>query len=222
MTSDDEDAAARRDAMVRSQIERRGIGDARVLAVMRAVPRELFVPPHLAYAAYDDRALPIGCDQTISQPYMVAVMTAALRLTDDARVLEVGTGSGYQAAILSHLAREVYTIERHTGLAEDARGRLAALGCVNVHVIVGDGTEGYAAGAPYDAILVTAGAPRVPEPLTSQLADGGRLVIPVGTAYEQDLIIIERRGDRLGQTSGEPCVFVPLVGRFGWGAERPA
>ena len=124
-------------------------------------------------------------------------MTAALRLTAHARALEVGTGSGYQAAILSHLAREVFTIERQPGLAEEARARLAALGCVNVHVVVGDGTEGHAAGAPYDAILVTAGAPRVPEPLTSQLADGGRLVIPVGTAYEQDLVTIERHGDRL-------------------------
>ena len=218
----DEDAAARRDAMVRSQIERRGVADARVLAALRAVPRELFVPAHLAYAAYDDRALPIGSDQTISQPYMVAVMTAALRLPDAARVMEVGTGSGYQAAILSHLAREVFTIERHPQLAEEARVRLAALGCVNVHLIVGDGTEGHAAAAPYDGILVTAGAPRIPEPLTAQLAEGGRLVIPIGTAFEQDLVTIERRGDHLEQTSGEPCVFVPLVGRFGWGANRPA
>lgn len=218
----DEDAAARRDAMVRSQIERRGVGDVRVLAAMRAVPRELFVPAHLACAAYDDRALPIGSDQTISQPYMVAVMTAALRLPDDARVLEVGTGSGYQAAILSHLAREVFTIERRPELAEEARIRLAALGCVNVHLIVGDGTEGHTAAAPYDGILVTAGAPRVPEPLTAQLGEGGRLVIPIGTAFEQDLVTIERRGYHLEQTSGEPCVFVPLVGRFGWGANRPA
>jgi protein-L-isoaspartate(D-aspartate) O-methyltransferase len=211
-----EDAAARRDAMVRSQIQRRGVGDARVLAAVRAVPRELFVPVHLAYAAYEDRALPIGSDQTISQPYMVAVMTAALRLTANARVLEVGTGSGYQAAILSHLAREVFTIERRPELAEEARLRLAALGCVNVHLIVGDGTEGHAAGAPYDGILVTAGAPDIPEPLTAQLADGGRLVIPIGSAVEQDLVTIQRRGGNLEHTSGEPCVFVPLVGRFGW------
>ena len=217
----DEDAAARRHAMVRSQIEGRGVRDARVLTAMRAVPRELFVPPHLACAAYDDRALPIGADQTISQPYMVAVMTAALRLPEGARVLEVGTGSGYQAAVLSHLAREVFTIERHPELAEEARVRLAALGCVNVHLIVGDGTEGHAAGAPYEGILVTAGAPGVPEPLTAQLADGGRLVIPVGTAFEQDLVTMERHGDRLEQTSGEPCVFVPLVGRFGWNSNRP-
>jgi protein-L-isoaspartate(D-aspartate) O-methyltransferase len=215
MTSD-ERGVARRDAMVRSQIERRGVSDPRVLAAMRAVPRELFVAPHLAEAAYEDRALPIGSDQTISQPYMVAVMTEALRLGPEARVLEVGTGSGYQAAVLSHLARHVYTIERRADLAEQARARLAALGCENVHVLVGDGTEGAVDHAPFDGIVVTAGAPKVPEPLTAQLADGGRLVIPVGTAREQDLVIIERRGNRLEQTAGEPCVFVPLIGRHGW------
>jgi len=215
MTSD-ERSAARRDAMVRSQIEARGVTHPGVLAAMRAVPRELFVPAHLAETAYEDRALPIGSDQTISQPYMVAVMTQALDLTSAARVLEVGTGSGYQAAVLSQLARQVTTIERRHELAEEAGARLAALGCDNVTVIVGDGTDGYAAGAPYDAILVTAGAPQVPEPLTAQLADGGRLVIPVGTARDQDLITIVCRGDRLTQTIGERCVFVPLVGRFGW------
>src|SRR3954466_5406115 len=137
------ESAARRDAMVRSQIERRGVSDPRVLAAMRAVPRELFVPPHLAGAAYDDRALPIGSDQTISQPYMVAVMTEALRLTPGSRALEVGTGSGYQAAVLSHLAREVITMERRPELAGAARARLASLGCSNVCVVIGDGTEGH-------------------------------------------------------------------------------
>jgi protein-L-isoaspartate(D-aspartate) O-methyltransferase len=215
----DEQSAARREAMVHSQIERRGVSDPRVLAAMRGVPRELFVPEHLAYAAYDDRALPIGFDQTISQPYMVAIMTQALHLTPEARVLEVGTGSGYQAAVLCHLAREVITIERRPELADEAGSRLAALGCPNVRVVVGDGSAGYPDAAPYDAILVTAGAPQVPEPLTAQLAEGGRLVIPVGTAREQDLVTIERRGDHLTQTSGEPCVFVPLVGRFGWGTD---
>jgi len=215
--TNDETSAAQRDAMVRGQIERRGVSDPRVLAAMRAVPRELFVPADLAGAAYHDRALPIGSDQTISQPYMVAVMTAALRLRPGARVLEVGTGSGYQSAVLSQLASEVITIERRPELADEARARLAALGCANVRVVVGDGTAGYSEAAPYDGILVTAGSPAVPEPLTAQLADGGRLVIPVGPPREQTLITIERRGDRLEKTSGEPCVFVPLVGRFGWG-----
>jgi protein-L-isoaspartate(D-aspartate) O-methyltransferase len=216
----DERSAARRDAMVRSQIERRGVTHPGVLAALRAVPRELFVPPHLAETAYEDRALPIGSDQTISQPYMVAVMTQALDLTPSSRVLEIGTGSGYQAAVLSQLAREVTTIERRPELAEQARARLATLGCDNVTVIVADGTDGWAEGAPYDAILVTAGAPHVPEPLIAQLADAGRLVIPVGTSREQDLITIERHGDRLTQTSGERCVFVPLVGRFGWSSDQ--
>jgi protein-L-isoaspartate(D-aspartate) O-methyltransferase len=151
---------------------------------------------------------------------MVALMTQALALSPEKRVLEVGTGSGYQAAVLSQLAREVITIERRPELADQARTRLTALGRANVHVVVGDGTAGYPRGAPYDAILVTAGAPRVPEPLTAQLADGGRLVIPVGGAREQDLITIERRADRLVQTSGGPCVFVPLVGQFGWDADH--
>jgi protein-L-isoaspartate(D-aspartate) O-methyltransferase len=220
MMRTDEQSAARREAMVRSQIERRGVSDAGVVAAMRAIPREVFVPAHLAESAYDDRALPIGSEQTISQPYMVAVMTQALRLTPESRVLEIGTGSGYQAAVLSHLARQVTTMERRPELAEQARARLADLGCTNVRVVVGDGSAGHAEGAPYDAILVTAGAPRVPAPLTAQLADGGRLVIPVGTAREQDLVTIERHADELTQTAGEPCVFVPLVGRFGWDTDR--
>jgi protein-L-isoaspartate(D-aspartate) O-methyltransferase len=219
MTSN-QDSAARRDAMVRSQIQGRGVDDERLLAALRGVPRELFVPAHLADAAYEDRALPIGSDQTISQPYMVALMTQALALSPEKRVLEIGTGSGYQAAVLSQLAREVITIERRPELADQARTRLAALGRANVHVVVGDGTAGYPRWAPYNAILVTAGAPRVPEPLTAQLADGGRLVIPVGGPREQDLITIERRADRFVQMSGGPCVFVPLVGQFGWDADH--
>jgi protein-L-isoaspartate(D-aspartate) O-methyltransferase len=205
-----------RDEMARVQLERRGIADARVLAAMRAVPREWFVPDEVQAQAYADRALPIGSGQTISQPFMVALMTEALGAQPASHLLEVGTGSGYQAAVLSQVAGDVVTIERHPELAAEAERRLEALGCRNVRVVVGDGTEGYPANAPYDGILVTAGAPHVPAALTAQLADGGRLVIPVGTSYQQELLVIERRGNALRETRGEGCVFVPLVGRDGW------
>jgi protein-L-isoaspartate(D-aspartate) O-methyltransferase len=210
------DHAAARDEMVRAQLERRGVSDPRVLAAMRAVPRELFVNAGNEGEAYADRALPIGSGQTISQPYMVAVMTEALALDPTARVLEIGTGSGYQAAVLSRLAREVVTVERRADLAARARARLDQLGCTNVHVVVGDGSAGYPPGAPFEAILVTAGAPRVPEALTALLVEGGRLVIPVGDAWQQELLTIVRRGDALATVRGESCVFVPLVGRHGW------
>jgi protein-L-isoaspartate(D-aspartate) O-methyltransferase len=210
------DFAERRDRMVRTQIEARGVTDVRVLAALRAVPRELFVPLTEQLEAYDDRALPIGLGQTISQPYMVASMTAALALTPADRVLEVGTGSGYQAAVLGKMAGEVWSIERHAPLAADARQRLDALGLSNVHVVVGDGTAGLAEHAPYNAILVTAGAPAVPHALREQLADGGRLVIPVGPASLQDLMVCRRRGSSFEDQTGEACVFVPLVGRDGW------
>ena len=210
------DFAAAREEMVRVQIERRGVRDRRVLGAMRAVPRELFVDPGSEWEAYADRALAIGWGQTISQPYIVAVMTEALALEPGERVLEIGTGSGYQAAVLSHLARTVVTMERHAGLADRARIRLEQLGCSNAQVVVGDGTEGYATGAPWSAILVTAGAPRVPDALTGQLGDGGRLVIPVGDEWQQDLLTVLRRGDVLETSRGESCVFVPLVGRHGW------
>ncbi len=210
------DFAERRDRMVRTQIEARGVTDGRVLAALRAVPRELFVPLTEQAEAYDDRALPIGLGQTISQPYMVASMSAALALTPADRVLEVGTGSGYQAAVLGKMAGEVWSIERHAPLAADARQRLEALGLSNVHVVVGDGTTGLAEHAPYDAILVTAGAPAVPHALREQLADGGRLVIPVGPASHQDLMVCRRRGSSFEDRMGEACVFVPLVGRDGW------
>ena len=166
--------------------------------------------------AYDDHALGIGLGQTISQPYMVAVMTAALQLSPADRVLEIGTGSGYQAAVLAHLAGSIVSIERHAPLADAARARLAALGLTNVTVVVGDGTEGYAAGAPYDAVVVTAGAPHVPAALREQLAEGGRLVVPVGSAWHQDLVLVERHGAAFREVSGEGCVFVPLIGKDGW------
>ncbi len=187
---------------------------------MRDVPRHLFVPEAVARDAYEDRPLPIGEGQTISQPYMVAAMTAALAPGPADRVLEVGTGSGYQAAILARLARSVVTIERHPALAARARAAMDALGITNVRVVVGDGSNGYPDEAPYDRILVTAGAPAVPESLKDQLADGGRLVIPVGSEGLQHLIVVERQGAAFATVEGEGCVFVPLIGQHGWPESR--
>jgi protein-L-isoaspartate(D-aspartate) O-methyltransferase len=205
-----------RQRMVRAQIAARGLHDPRVLAAMRTVPRHLFVPPAERALAYEDRPLPIGEGQTISQPFMVAAMTAALSPPADGRVLEVGTGSGYQAAVLAQLAREVISIERHAPLATRAEAALADAGVANVRVVVGDGSQGLPDEAPFDGILVTAGAPSVPEALREQLADGARLVIPVGPPTHQVLTIITRRGTSFDQQSSEACVFVPLIGRFGW------
>jgi protein-L-isoaspartate(D-aspartate) O-methyltransferase len=210
------DWAEARARMVSEQLERRGIRDPRVLDAMRNVPRHLFVPPERQASAYDDQALSIGDGQTISQPYMVAVMTEALSVAAGARILEIGTGSGYQAAILAVLAREVITIERRPGLAAAAGRRLASLGFTNVTIVVADGSVGYPGAAPYDAVLATAGAPQVPASLRTQLADGARLVVPVGSAFHQDLVVIERRGETFVESRGEGCVFVPLVGREGW------
>jgi len=206
-----------RERMVAEQLVPRGIRDERVLDAMRRVPREPFVPEASRAFSYADRALPIGSAQTISQPYMVAVMTEAIALTPTARALEVGTGSGYQAAILGELAREVITMERWPELAEAARLTLLSLGYQNIRVIVGDGSLGYPAGAPFDAILVAAGAPRIPDALTQQLSpDGGRLVIPIGAPDLQRLTIVTRQGERLTETVREQCVFVPLLGDEGW------
>jgi protein-L-isoaspartate(D-aspartate) O-methyltransferase len=205
------------EAWIDEQLVARGITDARVLAAMRRVPRESFVPNASQSYAYDDRALPIGSGQTISQPYMVAVMSEALRLTGSERVLDVGTGSGYQAAVLGELAREVITIERVPELAEAAKARLAALGYTNIDVRVGDGTLGIPSHAPFDAILVAAGAPRAPDALKQQLSRaGGRLVIPVGPAEQQWLVVITRDDERFSETTGIGCVFVPLLGQDGW------
>jgi protein-L-isoaspartate(D-aspartate) O-methyltransferase len=198
------------------QLVARGIRDARVLDAMRRVPRDAFVPETARVDAYADRALAIGGGQTISQPYMVAVMSEALRLTGSERVLDVGTGSGYQAAVLAELAREVVTIERVPALADTARARLASLGYTNVDVCVGDGTIGVADRAPFDGILVAAGAPRMPAALKAQLASGGRLVIPIGPPDHQWLTIVTREGERFTETASIGCVFVPLVGEQGW------
>lgn len=207
---------AAREWMVATQIEGRGVRDPRVLAAMRAVPRHLFVPPGSEASAYEDRPLAIGEGQTISQPLMVAIMTEALRPSAGDRVLEVGTGSGYQAAVLAALVREVVSLERHETLAAHARRALAESAAANVRVIVGDGSEGLPSEAPFDGIIVTAGAPSVPEPLKAQLAEGGRLVIPVGSHHQQVLTILTRHGDEFRMESRDACAFVPLLGRFGW------
>ncbi len=204
--------------MVERQLRARGIRDERVLEAMGRVPRHAFMPAPLRYLAYHDRAVSIGKKQTISQPYMVALMTELLRLRPDDRVLEIGTGSGYQTAILAELAAEVVTIERHAVLAERARAAVASLGYTHVTVIVGDGTQGHAERAPYDAILVTAGAPKAPPSLEAQLAIGGRLVCPVGPREVQELVRIVRMPHGLEREAGIQCSFVPLIGEEGWDA----
>ncbi|MEA2596673.1 MAG: protein-L-isoaspartate(D-aspartate) O-methyltransferase [Thermomicrobiales bacterium] len=204
-------------AALLAELRRQGIRDDRVLAAIGDVPRERFVPTASGDQAWANAALPIGAGQTISQPYIVALMTAALRLSGDERVLEIGTGSGYQAAILAALAAEVVTVERHASLAVAAESLLRDLGYDNVRVVVGDGTIGWPECAPYDRIIVTAGAPRVPAPLIAELSqDGGRLVIPVGEPDNQVLLVVERHGDRTTEQPLGPVRFVPLIGRAGW------
>lgn len=197
--------------MVARQIRGRGVKDERVLAAMERVERHRFVPPDHQRLAYEDSALPIALEQTISQPYMVAAMTEALEPRPADRVLEVGTGSGYQTAVLAELVREVYTIERLPELAETARATLDSLGYGNIQFRVGDGSKGWPEKAPFDGIIVTAAAGRVPSPLLRQLAEGGHLVIPVGGTYDQDLYQIERRGQSYEQRLITRCRFVPLV-----------
>lgn len=202
--------------MVVEQIEARDIYDERVLEAMRKVPRHRFVPPEHWHLAYADCPLPIGQGQTISQPYIVSLMSELLMLDGNEVVLEIGTGSGYQAAILSLLARKVYTIERHRPLATQAAKVLAELGLNNVHVHIGDGTLGWPEHAPYDGVIATAAAPRVPKPLLEQLADGGRLVIPVGGRGGQYLERWLRQGEKFVHEQGVPVAFVPLLGEYGW------
>jgi protein-L-isoaspartate(D-aspartate) O-methyltransferase len=197
--------------MVAEQIAARGVTDARVLRAMRVVPRHEFVPDELQPYAYDDRPLPNGHGQTISQPYVVAAMTELARIGEGARVLEIGTGCGYQAAVLAEVGAEVYSIEILAPLAEQAAETLARLGYGRVTLRVGDGYQGWPEAAPFDAILVTAAPPRVPRPLKEQLAIGGRLVIPVGDAY-QDLVVITRTADGFTEQSAFPVRFVPMVG----------
>jgi protein-L-isoaspartate(D-aspartate) O-methyltransferase len=208
--------AQARARMVEEQLRSRGIRDPRVLAAMGKVPREEFISSEDFRDAYGDHPLPIGAGQTVSQPYIVAAMVEALDLRPTDRVLEVGTGTGYEAAILAELATEVWTVERHQELASKAREILARLGYANAHVVHGDGSLGLAEQAPFDKILVAAAAPRIPESLVVQLVDGGRLVVPVGTRYEQQVHIARKKGGEIVVTTHDLCRFVPLVGAEGW------
>jgi protein-L-isoaspartate(D-aspartate) O-methyltransferase len=202
--------------MVERQIRRRGVSDLAVLGAMGEVPRHEFVAESLRSRAYDDGPLPIGGGQTISQPYIVAAMTQALELAPTDRVLDIGTGCGYQAALLSRIARIVYSVEVRQDLATSAAERLARLGYLNVHVHCGDGTLGLPQAAPFDAILVAAAAPEVPEPLLAQLAPGRRLVLPVGGSDRQQLKALRRSEASLDTVELDSCQFVPLIGRYGW------
>jgi len=210
------DYARQRAEMIEKQLRRRGIEDNCVLGALLAVPRHEFVREELRTRAYEDVPVPIGSGQTISQPYIVAAMTAALNLRPTDRALEIGTGCGYQAAVLSLLAKEVFTIERRAELASAASERLEWLGYLNVHVHCGDGTLGLPEFAPFDAILVAAAAPAPPQPLLAQMAEGGRIIIPVGGADNQELQLIEKRAGRLFTKTMEGCRFVPLVGHHAW------
>ena len=207
----------RQETMIQQQVIERGIRDPRVLAAMRSVQRERFFPPGSKDEAYADRAAPIGHGQTISQPYMVALMTQRLNVSPTDRVLEIGTGSGYQAAILANLAAEVFTIERLKPLLDIAWERLMELNIRNVHFRHGDGTQGWPDERPFDRILITAGAPRIPDQLLlGQLRDGGTAILPVGPHEEQMLVEVRRNGDRLQSKNICPCRFVKLIGTQGW------
>jgi len=205
--------------MVTRQIESRGVLDPRVLAAMRDVPREAFVPPMPAEEVYSDRALPIDAGQTISQPYIVAVMTESLAPADDDVMLEIGTGSGYQTAILARLVRQVHTVERIPELSRAAQARLRALEIGNVAYHLGDGSLGWPDAAPFDGILVSAGAPRVPDCLVEQLRPGARLVIPVGDEDTQTLVVVERTAHGTIERPMMACRFVKLIGECGWRAD---
>ncbi len=211
-----EEEQTEREWMVEQQIARRGVKDARVLDAMRKVPRHLFVPSDSRRYAYADSPVRIGSGQTISQPFIVGFMTALLDVNASHKVLDVGTGSGYQAAILGELAAEVHSIERHPELAQEAEKVLHQLGYDHVHVHVGDGTLGYLPCAPYDRIIVGAAAPSAPDALFNQLALGGRLVIPVGNRFSQRLEIWNKTDEKLSCASNIPVVFVPLIGKDGW------
>ena len=212
--------SADRQRMVESQLRNRGINDERLLQAFLRVPRHQFVAEKYWPQAYEDHPIPIGYNQTISQPYIVAVTLQVLAVQPGDRVLDVGTGSGYQTALLAELAREVYSIERHEELARNTEAVLSKLGYDNVHVVVGDGSEGLPEHAPFQAIAVSAAAPRIPDALFAQLSDCGRMVIPVGPSHAQQLQLVRKQGDRADITMLEPCRFVPLIGsqayQSGW------
>jgi protein-L-isoaspartate(D-aspartate) O-methyltransferase len=205
-----------REAMVKNQIETRGVSDPATLAAMRRVPRHLFVNEALMDQAYNDHPLPIGEQQTISQPYIVAMMTEALQINEDDRVLEIGTGSGYQAAVLAEIAYRVYTIERNRNLYEKARKIFESLGYYNIIARYSDGTMGWREESPFDAIIVTAGSPDIPKPLVDQLAMGGRMVIPVGSSVSQKMVKLVKDEQGIHKSDLGGCRFVRLVGQYGW------
>jgi protein-L-isoaspartate(D-aspartate) O-methyltransferase len=205
-----------RKLMVEEQLIPRGIKDKAVLDAMLKVPRHVFVPWSLRHAAYDDRPLPIGEGQTISQPYMVTVMTELLEVDSNSKILEIGTGSGYQTAVIAEIAKEVYTVERIEKLSDKAKDILIKLGYKNIHFKVGDGTLGWEEFAPYNGILVTAAAPYIPETLKAQLSDNGKIVIPVGEKFTQKLIVVTKKGNIFLKEDKFFCAFVPLIGKEGW------
>lgn len=211
-----QDDRSDRERMVRTQLVPRGIRDQGVLRAMRKIPRHRFVGEELRSDAYEDHPIPIGHRQTISQPYIVALMTQALELTGREKTLEIGTGSGYQTAVLAELSREVYTVERIPELLQRAEAVLTDLNYTNIRFKAFDGTLGWDEHKPYDAVMVTAGAPRVPGPLRDQLAEGGRIVIPVGDRHSQELVKITKTGDRFHESSLGGCRFVDLIGLHGW------
>jgi protein-L-isoaspartate(D-aspartate) O-methyltransferase len=215
----DAEAITQRERMVAEQLERRGIRDARVLAAMRKVPREHFVDDAMHERAYEDAPLPIGEGQTISQPYMVARMCELAELRGTERVLEIGAGSGYQTAILAELSRQIFAVEVRPRIADLAMHRLRRY--PNVEIGVFDGSYGWPSRAPFDAVLVAAGAPEIPPLLVDQLADEGRLLVPVGPRQGQRLAVVTRHGDRFETAWATPCTFVDLVGRYGWGGAGP-
>ena len=203
-------------SMIDSQLKSRGISSFEVLRAMSVVPREKFVSSEFIEAAYNDGPLSIGSGQTISQPYMVAMMTEALMLRKNDKVLEIGTGSGYQAAVLQEIASHIYSVERISSLAENAKTLLGSLGYSDIKIKVEDGTLGWSEEAPFNAIIVTSGSPSVPETLMSQLSDGGRMIIPVGSRNHQRIIRIIRSGDNYSKEEMLSCIFVPLIGKYGW------